>query len=197
MVTLPTGSELLGEGRLHGTGPAYVVLRFRARLAAGQPATSLWLNVTPNRTRTSHVDAGSICIATLISLCTLRLMICGACAGELAAAAIAAAGIVRGNVWAIAAARSKLELDLATTCSIGSAEVFMPLRPSRQSCDGGASGRLWIGGGCRGCCSLASLGRRSRGEKTEREQKTEKRARVILGDARFRGRAPFENPPQR
>jgi hypothetical protein len=37
-------------------------------------------------------------------------MICGACAGQLAAAAIAAAGIVRGNVWAIAAARSKLEL---------------------------------------------------------------------------------------
>jgi hypothetical protein len=46
MVTLPTGSEILGEGRLHETGPAYVVLRFRARLAAGQPATSLWLNVT-------------------------------------------------------------------------------------------------------------------------------------------------------
>jgi hypothetical protein len=52
---LPTGSENLGEGRLHKTGPAYVVLRYRARLAAGQPATSLWLNVTRNSLRrTGH-----------------------------------------------------------------------------------------------------------------------------------------------
>lgn len=43
---LPTGSENLGEGRLHKTGPACVVLRYRARLAAGQPATFLWPNVT-------------------------------------------------------------------------------------------------------------------------------------------------------
>jgi hypothetical protein len=40
---LPTGSENLGEGRLHKTGPACVVLpslQSRARLAAGQAAIS-------------------------------------------------------------------------------------------------------------------------------------------------------------
>ena len=98
-------------------------------------------------------------------------MICGACAGELAAAAIAAAGIVRGKCLGNRCTRQQIGIggiESGNDVQHRFCRGFHAPRPSRQSCDGGASGRLWIGGGC---SDLASLGRRSRGERTERDGK--------------------------